>query len=142
MSAPTIASFVFFAFSLIAATAVQYLLRTFAEEAGVNPWVFIMVPALFAMLYALILYQGAERTVRRLGESVSRGILIALMTWISFSAMATWAWCEPHQIGQCFSNTLLVSGIVGGGPMLAAALLGGILTGVLIIRPPRRTLEE
>jgi hypothetical protein len=142
ISPATIAALVFGACGLLAAAAVEFLLRSFAEQAGVNRWIFVAVPGLFAMLYAMLLYQDAQKKVRRLGESVSRGILIALLTWGSFSGMATWAWCEPHQLGQCFGNTLLVSGIVGGGPMLAAALLGGILTGVLIIRPPRRTFEE
>jgi len=42
-----------------------------------------MVPALFAMLYSLIIFQSAERKIRRLGESVSRGILVMLLTWMS-----------------------------------------------------------
>ncbi len=141
MSAATIASLVFFAFSLIAAAAVEFLLRVFAEGAGVNRWVFAMVPALFAMLYALIVFQSADRKIKRLGESVSRGILVMLMTWASFAALASWTWCQPRQFGSCLSKTLLVSAVVGGGPMLLGALGAGILTGVLIIRRPKPRIE-
>lgn len=141
MSAATIASVVFFVFSLVAAAAVQYLLRTFAEEAGVNPWVFVMVPGLFAMLYALIVYQSAERKIRRLGESVSRAILVMLLTWVSFAAITTWTWCQPSEFGSCMGKTLLVSAVVGGGPMLLSALGAGVLAGVLIIRKPRPRID-
>lgn len=141
MSAATIASLVFFAFSLIAAATVQFLLKTFAEEAGVNRWVFAMVPALLAMLYSLILYQNAERKIRRLGESVSRGILVMLLTWASFSAMTSWTWCQPRDFGRCLGTTLEISGIVGGGPMLLCAMGAGVLTGVLIIRKPKPRIE-
>jgi hypothetical protein len=141
MSAATIASLVFFAFSLIAAATVEFLLKTFAEEAGVNRWVFAMVPALLAMLYSLILYQNAERKIRRLGESVSRGILVMLLTWMSFAAMTSWTWCQPRDFGHCLGTTLEISGIVGGGPMLLCAMGAGVLTGVLIIRRPKPRIE-
>jgi uncharacterized membrane protein len=141
MTPATIASLVFFVFSLIAAAAVEYLLRAFAEEAGVNRWVFAMVPALFAMLYSLIVYQNAQRKIRRVGESVSRAILVMLLTWFSFSALVTWTWCQPRDFGSCLSKTLMVSGAIGGGPMLLGALGAGILTGVLIIRRPKPRIE-
>jgi hypothetical protein len=142
LSPPMIASLVFGACGLLAAAAVEILLRSFADEAGVNRWIFVAVPGLFAMLYAMLLFQDAQRKVQRVGEAISRGILIALLTWLSFSAMATWAWCSFSQLGHCFSRTLIVSGVIGGGPMLAAALIGGFLTGVLIIRPPARKSTE
>ncbi len=141
MSPATVASLVFFVFSLVAAGAVEYLLRAFAEEAGLNRWVFAAVPALFAMLYALIVYQNAERTIKRVGESVSRGILVMLLTWVSFALLASGTWCQLNGFGSCLSHTLWVSGLVGGGPMLLSALGAGILTGVLIIRRPRPRLE-
>ncbi len=141
MSAPTIASLVFFFFSLIAAATVEFLMKAFAEEAGVNRWVFAMVPALLAMLYSLIVYQSAERKIRRLGESVSRGILVMLMTWASFAALTSWTWCQPRDFFSCLGKTLLISGVVGGGPMLLGALGAGVLTGVLIIRKPKPRIE-
>jgi hypothetical protein len=141
ISPAMIASLVFGACGLLAAAGVEFLLRAFADEAGVNRWIFVAVPGWFAMLFALMFYQDARRKIKRLGESVSRGLLIALMTWFSFSLLATLVWCPQHQFGPCFGHTLLAAGVVGGGPMLAAALVGGILTGVLIIRPPRKGAE-
>jgi hypothetical protein len=141
ISAATIASLVFFVFSLMAAGTVEFLLKAFAEEAGVNRWVFVMVPALLAMLYSLIIYQNADRKIRRVGESVSRGILVMLMTWVSFAALTGWTWCQPREFGACLSTTLLVSGVVGGGPMLLGALSASILTGFLIIRRPKPRIE-
>jgi hypothetical protein len=144
MSPATIASLVFFVFSLIAAAAVEVLgslLRRFANEVGINQWVFAMVPALFAMLFALFIYQDAQRKIRRLGESVSRGILVMLLTWLSFSALTSWTWCPPREFGACLRNAVIVIGWIGGGPMLFVALGAGILTGVLIIRRPKPRIE-
>ena len=141
MSPATIASLVFFVFSLIAAGAVEFLLRKVAEESGVNQWVFAMVPALLAMLYSIVVYQNADRKIRRLGESVSRAILVMLLTWVSFSMMITWTWCQPSNFGSCLGTTLLASGVVGGGPMLLGAIGAGVLAGVLIIRKPRPRIE-
>jgi hypothetical protein len=141
MTPATVASLVFFVFSLVAAGTVEFLLRAFAEQTGLNRWVFASLPALFSMLFAMVLYQNAERKIKRLGESVTRAILVMLLTWVSFAAMTTWAWCTPSEFGTCLGRTLMVSGLVGGGPMLIGALGAGILTGVLIIRRPRRHLE-
>ena len=142
ISPSIIASVVFGACGLLAAAGVEFLMRAMADDAGINRWIFVSVPALFAMFFALLFYQDARRKIKRVSESVSRGILIALMTWISFSLLATMVWCSPKQFGQCLGHTLLAAGIVGGGPMLAAALIGGILTGMIIIRPPPRKSVE
>jgi hypothetical protein len=141
MSPATVASLVFFVFSLIAAAAVEFLMKAFAEEAGVNRWVFAMVPALLAMLYSMIVYQNADRKIRQVGQSVSRAILVMLLTWISFSLLVTWTWCQPRQFFNCLGTTLMVSGVVGGGPMLLSALGAGVLTGVLVIRRPKPRIE-
>jgi hypothetical protein len=141
MTPATVASLVFFVVSLLAAGAVEFLLRAFAEEAGLNRWIFASVPALFSMLFALILYQNAERKIKKVGESISRAILVMLLTWVSFAALASWTWCQPSDFGSCMSHTLIISGVVGGGPMLIGAIGAGILTGVLIIRKPRPRLE-
>ncbi len=142
ISPAMIASLIFGACGLLAAAALEYLLRALADDAGINRWIFVAVPALFAMLFALLLYQEANSKIKSLGESVSRGLLIALLTWMSFSALASWAWCSAREFGQCLSRTLLATAIVGGGPMLAAALIAGLLTGVLIIRPPRKAADQ
>ena len=141
LTPPVIASVVFGLCGMLAAGAVEFLLRALADDAGVNRWIFVAVPALFAMLYAVLLFQGLAQAAISLRESISRGILIALLTWASFSFMATWVWCSSDQFGQCFSHTLLASAIVGGGPMLAAALIGGALVGLLILRLNRRPAE-
>jgi hypothetical protein len=92
----TIASVDFFVFLLIAAAAVEFLLRPFAGKAGVNPCVFAMAPVWFAMPYSHVLYQSAERTIQRLRQIVSRGNLVTLMTRLSFAALANWTWCQPR----------------------------------------------
>jgi len=124
MSAANIASLVFLVFSLIATAAIEYLTRAFAQEAGVNRWVFAMVPALIAMLYALFVYQNAERKIRRLGESVSRGAPVIPLTWLSFSALMSWIWCAPREFGACLRNAVI------------AALAAGLVVGIIVI-PPR-----
>lgn len=137
-----LAGVIFGACGLFAAGTIEFLLRSFAEDAGVNRWIFAAVPGLFAMLYAILIYQNARLRVRRITESISRGILIALLSWISVSALITWAWCGEGQVMRCFSETLLVSGIVGGGPMLVAAILAGWISGLLITQPVRKAALE
>jgi hypothetical protein len=136
MSGATIASLVFFSFSFVAAAAVERLFGI-AEGAGLNTWAFMMVPALLAMLYALLVYQRAERKIRRVGESISRGILVMLLTWVSIAVAITWARYQPREFGYYLGTSLTASGIIGGGPMLLCALAAGTLSGVLIIRKPK-----
>lgn len=132
MSVPLFAGFVFGIFAAMAAGSVEFTLRRFAEEAGLNTLIFVAVPALFAMMFAILIYQNAKARITRVSQSISRGILVALMTWASFSALATGVWCLPENWGACYGNFLLISGVVGGGPMLLAALVSGWLVGWLI----------
>ncbi len=132
MSVPLFAGFVFGICAALAAGSVEFTLRRFAEEAGLNSLIFVAVPALFAMLFAIVIYQNAKARISRIAQSVSRGLLVALLTWASFSALATWTWCLPANYSSCYGNFLLVSGLVGGGPMLIAALVAGALVGWLI----------
>lgn len=132
MSVPLFAGFVFGIFGALAAGSVEFTLRRFAEEAGVNRLIFVAVPALFAMLFAIVIFQNAKAKIVRIGQAVTRGILVALLTWAAFSALATWTWCLPQNYGTCYGNFLLITGVVGGGPMLAAALVAGALVGWLI----------
>lgn len=140
LPASIVASVVFGLCGLLAATASEYVLRTFAEEAGMNRLIFISVPGLFAMLFALVLYSDAQSRIRRLGESISRGILIALLTWFFFSILVSWAWCPPGDVGGCLGHTLLATAALGGGPLLGSTLVAGIVVGVIIIRPRRRRI--
>jgi hypothetical protein len=137
MSAANVASLVFFIFSLIAAAAVEFLMKAFAEEAGASRWFFVVAPAWFAALYSQILYWNADRKVRHLSQSVSRAVVVMLLTWVSVAALTTWTWCQPRQFASCLAPTLMVSGVVGALPMLIGALSAGALIAALIIPRPR-----
>jgi hypothetical protein len=132
MSVPLFAGFVFGICGALAAGSVEFTLRRFAEEAGLNRFIFVAVPALFAMMFAIMIYQNAKAKIKQIGQSITRGILVALLTWAAFSALATWTWCLPENYGSCYGNFLLITGVVGGGPMLVAALVAGWLVGWLI----------
>jgi len=132
MSVPLFAGFVFGICGALAAGSVEFTLRKFAEEAGLNRLIFVAVPALFAMMFSIVIYQDAKAKIKTIGQSVTRGILVALLTWAAFSALATWTWCLPENYGACYGNFLLITGVVGGGPMLIAALVAGALVGWLI----------
>jgi len=131
MTVPLFAGFVFGIFGMLAAGSVEFTLREFANEGGVNRLIFVAVPGLFAMMFAMMIYQRAEKRITTVAQSLSRGVLVALLTWISFSMLATWVW-SPSNAVRFFSTALLVSGNIGGGPMLIAALCAGGLVGWLI----------
>ena len=132
LSIPIVAALLFGVSFALAAVSTRLVLARFAREAGVTDWIFIVVPALFAMLFALIVFQGASKHVKTINQSLSRGLLVAILTWISFSGLATWAWCLPEHYGDCFSQALMISGALGGGQMLLAALIGAAITGYAI----------
>ncbi len=132
LSIPLVAALLFGVFGALAAASTKLVLGRFAREAGVSDWIFIAVPGLFAMLFALIVYQGAAAHVKTINQSLSRGLLVAILTWVSFSALATWAWCLPEHYGDCFSQALMVSGAIGGGQMLLAALIAAAIAGYAI----------
>jgi hypothetical protein len=134
ISPAVIAGVVFALCGVLAAATVQHTLASFAQEGGVSPAIFLAVPGLFAALFAIVVYQGARRKVTRMAQSFSRALLVALLTWASFSALATSVWCKPEHYGQCYSSFLIVSGLIGGGPMLLAAGVAGALVGWLILR--------
>ncbi|WP_410971717.1 hypothetical protein, partial [Salmonella sp. SAL4437] len=84
LNTPIMAGLVFGACVLIGAAVVQETVRDLAREGGVEPWVLLAVPGLFAMLFALLVYQGADKRVTAINQSMSRGLLVALLTWMSF----------------------------------------------------------
>ena len=137
LATPIMAGLVFGTCVLLGAAVVQGTVRELAREGGVDAWVLLAVPGLFAMLFALLVYQGADRRVTSINKSLSRGLLVALLTWMSFSALATWVWCLPENYGTCYGNVMLLSGVAGGGPMLAAALIAAAIVGWLIQRRAR-----
>ena len=132
LSIPVLAALLFGAFGVLAAASTYPLMTRFAREAGVSEWVFIAVPALLATLFALLVYGRAEHRVRSISQSLSRGLLVAILTWTGFSALATWTWCIPTNYGECFRDALMVSGVLGGGQLLLATLAAAAITGYAI----------
>ena len=132
LSIPTLAALLFGVFGMLAAASTYPLMSRFATEAVISEWIFIAVPALLAALFALLVYRGAENRVRSIGQSLSRGLLVAILTWTGFSAMATWTWCIPVNYGECFRDALMLSGVLGGGQLLLAALAAAAVAGYAI----------
>ncbi len=132
LSIPILAALLFGAFAALAASTLYSVLARFAREGGVDEWTLVAVPALFAMLFALLVYRRAEDRVQSISQSLSRGLLVALLTWIGFSALATWVWCAPELYADCFRQALLISGALGGGQMLLAALAAATIIGYAI----------
>jgi hypothetical protein len=142
LSPPVIAALLFAICGGLAAASMQFTLREFAIESGVNRWVFVAVPGLFSALFAMLVYQGAEKRVRTVGQSISRGLLVALLTWFGFSALATAVWFPIEDFTHWLSTVLLISGVVGGGPMLLAGLIPGALVGLLLRRRSSSWVEK
>jgi len=132
LSIPVLAALLFGVAVTLAAASTFPVMSRFASEAGVSEWVFIAVPALLAMLFALLVYHRAADRVQRISQSLSRGLLVAILTWAGFSALVTWVWCLPQHYGECLRHALLISGALGGGQLLLAALVAAALAGYAI----------
>jgi hypothetical protein len=126
----------------LGAGTVETVMRDFAAEVGVRSWVFVAVPGLLAMLFSLLLYHDAARRIRSVRESMSRALLVGIATWLAVAALISVMWCPGHRAMACTSDVLLVTGIVGGGPLFAAVLIAGFVVGlVLQKRVPWLTYE-
>jgi len=132
LSIPVMAAILFGVFGVLAAASTYPLMTRFAQEAGVSEWVFIAVPALLATLFALLVYGGSAQRVRSISQSLSRGLLVAILTWTGFSALSTWVWCIPANYGECFRGALMISGALGGGQLLLASLAAAAIMGYAI----------
>jgi hypothetical protein len=132
LSIPVLAALLYGAFGTLAAASTYPLMTRFAREAAVSEWVFITVPALLAALFALLVYARAEGRIRTVSQSLSRGLLVAILTWAGFSALSTWVWCIPENYGECFRGALMISGALGGGQLLLAALAAAAILGYAI----------
>jgi hypothetical protein len=132
LSVPVLAALLYGAFGTLAAASTYPLMTRFAREAAVSEWVFITVPALLAALFALLVYARAEGRIRTVSQSLSRGLLVAILTWAGFSALSTWVWCIPENYGECFRGALMISGALGGGQLLLAALAAAAILGYAI----------
>lgn len=145
------AMLVFATCTWLGAGMVETVMRDFAAEVGMRTWVFIAVPGLLAMLFSLLLYAGAAKRITTVRESISRALLVGIATWVAVATMISWMWCPGYRALSCTSDVLLVTGIVGGGPLLAAVLVAGFIVGTVLKRrvdwleyerPPARRIEE
>ncbi|MDH5207420.1 MAG: hypothetical protein OEW34_02190 [Burkholderiaceae bacterium] len=125
---------VFAIFTWLGAGMVEAVMRDFASEIGMRTWVFIAVPGLLAMLFSLLLFHDAARRITKVQESMSRALLVGIATWLAVTAMISFMWCPGYRMLRCSSDVLLVTGVVGGGPLLAAVLLAGLVIGLVLRR--------
>ena len=120
--------------ALLAAGLVEVVMRNFAGEAGVRPWVFIIVPGLLSILFALLLYRRAATDIKGIRESLSRALAVALLTWVTLCVYISFLWCPGYRVLSCARDVALVITGVGGGPLLLAALIAGTVGGVVLKR--------
>lgn len=118
----------------LGAGLVESLMRDFANEVDVRTWVFVAIPGLFAMLFSLILYRRAVIMIAGIEQSMSRALLVGIATWLAVTVLISMLWCPGYRALRCTSDVLLVTGIVGGGPLLAAVLVAGFIVGVVLKR--------
>lgn len=115
---------------------------TFARESGVSVMAMASTVPLLAAGLALLVYLNARRKVTHMRHAMSRGLLVGLLTWVLFAAWATRLWCLPQYFIPCYSKILTVSGLLGGGPILIAGLLGGFIVGRSVLKAKPKTILE
>lgn len=120
--------------TLLAAGAIEVVMRNFAGEVGVSTWAFIFVPALLSMLFALLLYRKAVTRIAGVKQSLSRAVAVAILTWLALSIYISFLWCPGYRVFSCSFDVALVAGTIGGGPLLLAVLVAGVIVGVLLKR--------
>lgn len=119
---------------LLGAGLVEPVMRNFAGEAGVPTWAFIIVPGLLSMLFALLLYRKAASEISGIRQSLSRAVSVALLTWLVLSAYISFLWCPGYRALSCARDVMLVTTVIGGGPLLLAALIAGTIVGIVLKR--------
>lgn len=134
MPVAVFAMLVFGICSWLAAGVVEAVMRDFAGEAGVPTWVFVIVPGLFAMLFSLLLYRKAASTIAGINQSLSRALAVAVFTWLAVAAYVSFLWCPGYRMLSCARDVALVTGVIGGGPLLIAVLIAGIIVGIVLKR--------
>jgi len=134
MPVAVFAMLVFGICSSLAAGAVEAVMRNFAGEAGVPPWVFIIVPGLFAMLFALLGYRNASTHIAGIKQSLSRALMVALFTWLAVVTYVSALWCPGYRVLSCVRDVALVTAVIGGGPLMLAVLIGGTIVGIVLKR--------
>ena len=149
MPIPVFAMLLFAICTWLGAGLIETVMRDFAAEVSMQTWVFVAVPGLLAMLFSLLLYRNAAEQIRTVAESMTRALLVGIVTWLALTAMITSMWCPGYRLLRCSSDVLLVTGIIGGGPLLASVLVAGFVVGLVLKRrvswltyealtPPRR----
>lgn len=119
---------------LLLAGLVEVVMRNFAGEAGVPTWVFIIVPSLLSMLFALLMYRKAASHISGIKESLSRALAVAILTWLALVIYVSFLWCPGYRALSCARDVVLVTTVVGGGPLLLAALIAGTVVGIVLKR--------
>ena len=118
----------------LGAGAVEAVMRDFAVETGASVWVFVIVPGLLAMLFSLLLYRKSLGTMDGIRQSISRALLVGILTWLAVAAFVSSLWCPGYRALSCARDVFLVTAVIGGGPLLAAMLVAGIVVGVVLKR--------
>jgi hypothetical protein len=116
------------------AGVIEPVMRDFAGEAGMQTWVFVIVPGLLTMLFALIFYRKAATEMAGFEQSLSRALTVAIATWLAVAALISYLWCPGYRAFGCTMNVALVTGIIGGGPLLMSALIAGAIVGIVLKR--------
>jgi hypothetical protein len=142
LSIPTLAALLHGGFAALAVVTMHGVLSRLAEEAGIDMLILVATPALLAMLFAIIIYRRAGERTRSISQLLSRGLLVAVLTWIGFAALSTWVWCIPALFGECFRHTLMVSGVLVGGQLLLGCLAAAAITGYAIRTREARARAE
>jgi len=142
LSIPVLAALLHGVFAALSAATMYGVLARFAEEAEIEVLLLIGAPALLAMVIALVIFRRAGDRIRNIGQALSRGLLVAVLTWIGFGALSTWAWCVPELYGECFRHTLLITGTMVGGQLLLGCLAAAAITGYAIRSREARARAE
>jgi hypothetical protein len=119
---------------LLGAGLVEVVMRNFAVEVGVPTWVFIIVPGLLSMLFALLLYRNAAKDITGIRQSLSRALAVAIFTWLALAVYVSSLWCPGYRALNCARDVVIVITAIGGGPLLLAALVAGTVVGIVLKR--------
>ncbi|MGH6609465.1 MAG: hypothetical protein ACRECQ_04325, partial [Burkholderiaceae bacterium] len=101
MPVAVFAMIVFGICTLLAAGVVEAVMREFAGQVDVPTWVFIIVPALFSMLFALLMYRKAVMRITGVKQSLSRALAVAIFTWLAVSIYIGFLWCPDYRMLSC-----------------------------------------
>lgn len=136
LAAPLVASLI------MGRRGLEYVIASFATESGVSTALLGGMVPMLAAGFALVIYFNARRKVQHMRQSMSRALLVGLLTWLSFSGWATKLWCLPIHYLSCYSKIVTVTGILAGGPVLLAGLLAGYWVGRTILKEKPKAEAE